>query len=293
MSLYSESGAGKSMSALLLARGFVGPQGNIQLIDTEAGRGELYSDVIPGGYNVIPFTEPFSPERYIDAVRFAEQQGATIIVIDQMSAEWDGVGSVLDMATQNEDAGKKGLSIWKAPKMAHAKMMVRLLQSPCPIIICLRAKYKSRQVKQNGKTEIVKDEMLTPIQDEAFIFESTVHGYITHDHCFHPTKISHPTLGDCFPDGKPITLETGQELARWCTSPGGTSPLTNEPDSKTIKASLWKVLEPVRGSEKNWNEANEWLWDNGLLIAGQTANGLTGEEMSALIIKVKNKLAPA
>src|SRR5712671_804962 len=40
--IHSESGNGKTKSALLLARGFVGPAGKIGMIETEAGRGEVY-----------------------------------------------------------------------------------------------------------------------------------------------------------------------------------------------------------------------------------------------------------
>jgi hypothetical protein len=219
--LYSESGGGKSMSALLLARGLVGPNGNIQQIDTEAGRGELYSDVIPGGYNSIRMSEPFSPARYIEAVRYAEGRKADVIVIDQISNAWEGIGGVLDMAVQNEEAGRKGLSVWKAPKMEHAKMMVRLLQSPCPIIVCLRAKHKSRQVKQNGKTEIVKDDFTTPIQADDFIYEMTAHGELLSDHTLRLTKCSHPSLGACFPKQGMITIQHGESLAHWCANPGG------------------------------------------------------------------------
>src|SRR6185369_4310727 len=52
---YSESGCGKTMSGLLLARGLVGPSGKIVMIDTESGRGSLYADVIEGGYDVLEF----------------------------------------------------------------------------------------------------------------------------------------------------------------------------------------------------------------------------------------------
>ena len=50
--LYAESGCGKTYSALLLARGFVGSAGKIGMIETEAGRGEAYADIVPGGYDV-------------------------------------------------------------------------------------------------------------------------------------------------------------------------------------------------------------------------------------------------
>jgi len=294
--IYSESGGGKSMSALLLARGLVGPTGNIQQIDTEAGRGELYSDVIPGGYSTIRMTEPFSPDRYIEAVRFAEEQKADVIVIDQISNEWEGIAGVLDQAMQNEEAGKKGLSVWKAPKMLHAKMMVRLLQSPCPIITCLRAKFKSRQVKQNGKTEIVKDEMLTAIQDESFIYEMTVHGYVTQDHAFHPTKISHPALGACFPNGQPITIAHGEALARWCAAPG-TSPVKpngrpTDDDRKALITELWSVAKQVRGSEKGWNHFQKWAIDHTVIGEGDPPIlEMTPDQLRFVIDSTKKVLA--
>ncbi len=142
-------------------------------------------------------------------------------------------------------------------------MMVRLLQSPCPIITCLRAKFKSRQVKQNGKTEIVKDELLTAIQDESFIYEMTVHGYVTQDHAFHPTKISHPALGACFPNGQPITIAHGEALARWCAAPSGApvaKPNGNpaDDDLKALLRELWGIAEKVRGKDKSWNIFQEW-----------------------------------
>jgi len=43
--IYSESGCGKTYSALLLARGFVGDNGKIAMIETESGRGEAYESI--------------------------------------------------------------------------------------------------------------------------------------------------------------------------------------------------------------------------------------------------------
>lgn len=265
---YSESGAGKSYGALLVARGMVGPNGRIEQIDTEAGRGELYSDIIPGGYNTIRMSEPFSPSRYVEAVRFAEKEGADVIVIDQISNEWEGIGGVLDLAGQNEEAGKKGLAVWKSPKMEHARMMVRLLQSPCPIIVCLRAKYKSRQVKQNGKTEIVKDDHLTPIQADDFVFEMTTHAQINMDHSIVLTKCSHPALRGCFPaDGKePLSLATGEAIANWAANPGKAGgPQTKAAPSgrDALKRALCDAIWQRAG--KKPAEAEKWLWEEVLL----------------------------
>lgn len=234
--LYSESGCGKTYSALLLARGFVGPAGKIVLADSESGRGSLYADVLPGGYNVLEITAPFSPAKHIEVIKAIEQSGAAIGILDSGSHEWENLGGVLDMAAEREaQSGKPGLHCWKIPKMEHAKFMLALLQSSIPWIICLRAKYKSRQQKNaHGKTEIVKDDHTTPIQAEDFIFEMTCHAEILHDHSIHLTKCSHPALRSCFPEKGPITIAHGEALAKWCANPGtGASDSAPVPHAKT------------------------------------------------------------
>ena len=228
--LYSESGHGKTYSSLLLARGMAGPTGKVVMIDTEAGRGQLYADMIPGGYLVIDLDPPFSPARYYDAMKAVEAAGAAVGIIDSGSHEWEGEGGVLDAAAENEQkAGKPGLNVWKAPKMAHGLWVRGLLRSRIPWVVCLRAKYKSRQSKnEQGKTVIVKDDHLTPIQHEEFIFEATVHAEILADHSLRLTKWSHPSLKTCFPAG-PITIETGETLARWCSvaTPAASAPVSS------------------------------------------------------------------
>lgn len=218
--LYAESGCGKTMSSLMLARGLVGDNGKIAMIDTEQGRGELYADVITGGYDTMQMQSPFTPQNYIGAIDAAENAGYDALVIDSASHEWEGIGGVLDMAAQNEERTKKaGLHNWKTPKLEHQKFMQRLLASNMHIIVNLRAKHKSRQVRDDrGKTQVVKDDFASPIQAEDFIFEMTAHMEILQNHCIRITKCSHPELLKCFADGKPITYQTGLNIAQWCAS---------------------------------------------------------------------------
>lgn len=216
--LYGQSGCGKTMSALLLGRGLIGPTGKLVLIDTESGRGSLYADVIPGGYETIALDEPFSPARYIEAIEAAEKAGAGCIIIDSMSHEWESVGGIADMAAEIERrTGKSGLHCWKEPKVAHQKMLLYLLRAKTHVICCLRAKRKSRQAKdeRTGKTVIVKDDFYTPKQDGDFIYELTVHAEILADHKLRVTKVSHPALASIFKDGVVISEDTGRAVAEW------------------------------------------------------------------------------
>lgn len=144
---YSESGCGKTYSALLLARGMAGPSGKIVVADSESGRASLYADVLPGGFETFGIDAPFSPARYVEAIDAIEASGAAVGIIDSGSHEHEGPGGVLDMAMENEHrSGRAGLHNWKTPKFEHAKYVQRLLRIKIPIIICLRAKYKTRQV---------------------------------------------------------------------------------------------------------------------------------------------------
>lgn len=217
IALYGESGSGKTYSALMLARGLVGSNGRIAMIDTESGRGGLYADVIDGGYDLARLDPPFTPAAYVEAIQAAEGAGYDVIVVDSMSHEWEGQGGVLDQAAENEArSGKPGLHCWKKPKAAHNSLMLSLLRARTPVICCLRAKYRSRQGKdRNGKTTILKDDHMTPIQSEDFIFEMTAHMAVERNHKITPTKLSHPRLKDVFPTGIPIDYATGERLAAW------------------------------------------------------------------------------
>lgn len=271
------------MSALLLARGFVGPSGKIVMIDTENGRGSLYADVIPGGYDTLPLGEPFHPSRYIEAMQAAEQAGAQIIVVDSMSHEWEGIGGVIDMAGEIEERTKtKGLHCWNKPKMEHAKMVQRLLRSPVPVICCIRAKYKSRQTKDDkGKTVILKDEATSPIQAEDFIFEMTAHAEILPKHNISLTKCSHPDLRGCFPESGPIETRHGELVAAWCKAAGG----GKTADVKELKAKLWSILKTVRGGANDWKGAEIWLAGNNIITADQTVAKLTAAQLAEAVEK--------
>lgn len=309
--LYSESGCGKTYSSLLLARGIVGPSGKILMCDSESGRGSLYADIIPGGYDVIELSEPFSPARYTEVVSTAEKSGADILLFDSASHEWEGIGGVLDMAAENEAKSGKGLHNWTKPKMEHAKMMLRMMQSRLPIIVCLRAKYKSRQIKGTqemadagvirrvdvGKSVVIKDEHTTPIQADDFIFEMTAHGEIMPDHSLRLTKWSHPELKECFPQNAPIEIKHGELIAKWCA--GGSTPATTQQTSvaptadgkllNTLKRNLWDMTIGIHNGNKA--ALAQWLWDEGILDDTETLEGCTAERLKTAIEATERKLS--
>ena len=298
--LYSESGCGKTMSALLLARGFVGKDGVIGMVDSESGRGSLYADVIPGGYQVLDLTAPFSSARYIEAINIVSKK-AEIGVLDSGSHEHEGIGGMLDMATAEEARGMKGLGVWAKPKMEHAKFMLALLQSPIPWIICLRAKYKSRQGRneQTKKTEIIKDDHTTPIQSEAFIYEMTVHGEIMQNHAFHLSKCSHPDLLKCLPTDGMIEIKHGELLRQWCDAPTSGAKVDKpkaEPGKvppkeilAAMKKKLWAVTETKHQGDPKALE--QWLWDEAIIGEQETLAKLDAVRLQEVIEASEKKVS--
>ena len=213
--LYAESGNGKTWSALLLARGFVGPNGRIGMIETEGGRGEANVGREPvGQYLVRPIRGDFSPMEYGKAISEAEQAKLDALIIDSASHEWEGAGGVLAMAAQNQADGKKGVLVWQQPKINHQRhFMLRLMQTPIPlVIVCMRAKYPMVQAKGS---EWARSTVLEPKQADDILFEMFVHGWIDQEHKLHVTKYTLPELANVIKDGEPISIATGQRLAEW------------------------------------------------------------------------------
>lgn len=226
--LYAESGNGKTWSALLLARGFVGPGGKIGMIETEGGRGEANVGREPvGSFLVRPIRQVFSPQAYGEAITDAEKEGLDALIIDSASHEWEGAGGVLAMAAANQSAGKKGVLVWQQPKIDHQRhFMLRLMQTPIPlVIVCMRAKYPMEQVKGS---EWQRSTKLEPKQAEDILFEMFVHGWIDAEHKLHVTKYTLPELATIIVDNQPISIDTGRRLAEWAR---GSSPRPRAKDA--------------------------------------------------------------
>ncbi len=307
--VYGKSGGGKTHSALLLARGIVGKSGGITLIDTENKRGHIFSDVIPNGYNVIDFESPFSPERYIQAIEIAEK-ASDIIVIDSMTHEWDGEGGILEMqeAELERMAGsdwKKReackMAAWIKPKMAHKKMVYRLLRSSLPIICCLRGVEKTIIEKQGGKTTVKTSEHCSPIFDQRFIFEMLINGEVYQQEgkggYLRIEKITHQALFACLPKpNEQITEKHGQLIAQWCQSPSKQPQEDNQPvqDITKLKKALWELTKGIHNGKKT--VLDQWLKDKSIIEKTEKLETLTADQLEKVIDKaliVKNEMEGA
>ncbi len=253
--LYSESGCGKTYSALLLAKGFAGDMSKVAMIETESGRGEAFaSDPVVGGYLVHSIRDEFSPSAYGEAIVSAGQAGLSALIIDSASHEWEGPGGVLSMAADNQNAGKKGPIVWQKPKMDHQReFMLRLMTTSVPlVIVCMRAKYPMEEAVVNGKKDWRRSTDLAPKQSEDILFEMFVHGWISrHDHAFHGTKYTLEELRQVFRDGEPISVDTGKRLASWAAGvkPGPSAVFSSFCDSLDEAESADEVRAIVKSMQ--------------------------------------------
>lgn len=179
--LAGPSGSGKTYSAILMAKGLAGGDlTKVALIDTENGSGELYTHL--GEYNVVTLTAPFTPERYIEAIKACEAAGMSVIIIDSISHEWDGKGGCLEIVDQLAQGKMNSYTAWGKVTPRHNAFTGAILQSPCHVITTVRKKQDYAMEKDaNGKTTIQKLG-LKEITREGFEYELTLNFELSINH---------------------------------------------------------------------------------------------------------------
>lgn len=282
------SGGGKTKSALRLATGLANG-GKIAFIDTENGRGLHYADQFK--YDYVELLEPFSPDRYADAIKSADDAGYSVIVLDSFSHSWNGPGGCQDIhdAELKRMAGddwrlreKLNVTAWNLPKFQQKRMMQRLLRAKAHIILCLRAEEKIKMEKdEKNKMQIVQAGW-QPICEKNVPFEATVSCLLLDEKPGVPVPIK---LQDqhkhAFPEGRQINEETGKALAAWSagrkpsSENAKTAPATTEQKPKPI------VLYHADREGTPFDTAGDWL--RGFL------ERITTDEASAMNLYTRNQ----
>ena len=246
--LAGASGSGKTFSAMRLAKGICGDK-PFAVIDTEAGRAKHYADTFKFDHGDLH--SPFSPESYAQAIAAADTAGYAAIVVDSCSHEWAGEGGVLELqeAELERMAGDNWqkreacrMASWIKPKMAHKKMVQRLLQIRAHLILCFRAEEKVDMIRgDDGKMKIVPKVTRTgldgwvPICEKALPYELTASFLLTSDAPGMPKPIKlqeqHRAM---FPLDKPIDENSGKRIAEWAAGGAKMLPLTTEEADKLV-----------------------------------------------------------
>jgi hypothetical protein len=253
------TGSGKSMSALLLARGMTGGE-PFAFIDTENGRAKHYADLFPEMRHA-EIHAPFRPEKYADAI----VQGAAdypVVVVDSMSHEWAGDGGCLDWHDELMGGNQaKNFSAWIEPKKAHKRMLTQLLQLNAHVILCFRAEPKVEAKKnERGQWEYVPKPSLTgldgwiPISEKMLPYELTASFLLMADQPGIPRPIKLQEQHKPFvPLDQKLSENTGRQLAAWAAGSSGEPNVQasghEQPAQATVGAPSGVVSPAASGGE--------------------------------------------
>lgn len=211
LGLSGASGFGKTYSALLLAYGITDCWSKIAIIDTENGSASLYSHL--GGYNVLTLNEPYTPERYIQAIETCELSNIEVIIIDSITHEWNGKGGCLEI---HESLGGK-FSDWAKVSPRHQAFIDKILNSSCHIVTTVRRKIDySMETDMSGKSKVIKHGT-KEVTREGWEYELTANFELINDK--HLVKASKDRTG-LFMDFPEFIISTqiGKKLIEWCNS---------------------------------------------------------------------------
>lgn len=230
--LAATSGEGKTYTALLMALGLAGGDpGKVGLLDTENRRGSLYSDIFDAPFLIGDLTPPFSPSRYIDAMREFAAAGIEALVVDSMSHEHEGEGGLEEIAhAPKRDGSPRKMADWLTAKREHKKFMNTLLYLPCHVVCCFRAREKTDFKDPNKPVSLG----LQPICEKNVLYEMTASFLLSnqgHDHGeIKLPEVLRPILGH---KGY-FTTEDGTKLREWV---GGMNPIERAKNQLRLAAS--------------------------------------------------------
>jgi len=212
LGLSAVSGGGKTMSAILIAKGLCGGDlSKVALIDTENGSGDLYAHL--GEYNVLPLEAPYTPERYIEAIIACENAGVDVIIIDSITHEWDGKGGILEIS--NSMAGNSYTN-WAKLTPRHQSFIDKILQSKCHIITTVRRK-QDYEMTTNSAGKLVPQKVgLKEVTREGFEYELTLNLELDTKHNATASK-DRTGLFMGNPEFIP-SEQTGKLILDWCES---------------------------------------------------------------------------
>lgn len=210
LNLASPSGFGKTYGALLIAYGITNNWDKIAVIDTEHDSASLYSHL--GNFKTLSLSPPFTPDRYIEAIKVCEQADMEVIIIDSITHVWKGEGGLLEY--QNALGGR--YQDWAKATPLYQRWLNAILDSKCHIITTNRKKQGYNMITEGNKTKVEKAGLDDEIRD-GYDYEVTVALEITNDKHMARASKDRTNLFAGKPDFV-ITPETGKKLLDWCNS---------------------------------------------------------------------------
>lgn len=146
------AGSGKTYSSLVLATRLAELEGGrTAVIDTENRSTDVFAKIFK--FDSISMPQNSAPEKYIHAIRSAEQAGYKSIVIDSVSHVWEWC---LQEHSRLESSGKPAYFAWKGITPLYDHFIKAILYSSIHIICTVRSKVAYQVSDENGKSKVSK-----------------------------------------------------------------------------------------------------------------------------------------
>lgn len=204
VALVGPSGSGKTYTALVIARGLVGPEGRIAVIDTERASASKYAGDVTD-FDALDL-DHHSPKEYVEAIQDAAREGYDCLVIDSLSHAWSGRGGALEQVDQAAKRSQGNSYVaWRDVTPQHNALVDAILSFPGHVVVTMRAKteYVLEEGKNGKKTP--RKVGMAPIQRDGMEYEFDVVADLDLDHNMIVSKSRCSALADAVvtkPDAK-------------------------------------------------------------------------------------------
>jgi len=242
MALQGSSGSGKTMSALLLAKGLTNDNlSKVAVIDTENGSSDLYAHL--GSYNVLNMQPPYTPEKYIQAIDICLEAGMECILIDSISHCWD------ELIDFHSKLPGNSFTNWNKVTPRQKAFVDKILQSPAHFIATMRTKQDYVLNQKNGK--FVPEKVgLKAVQRDGVEYEFTLVFDIDSKHF----AVASKDRTNLF-NGKPefmINTSTGKKILEWCNAPNSGENVLKRINECLTVAELLKLYKEFPEFQKSF-----------------------------------------
>jgi hypothetical protein len=223
--LAGPSGAGKTLSALLMAYGMmkeVHPNlsdeelwDKIGLVDTEHERSLVYEGMEKSGVKIgqflfVPLDKPYTISRYNEAVKAIKNAGAEVVILDSTSHAWEAEGGLLDL--QQQKGGN--FQAWREINPVYAQFVDLSIGVTHRIHTISTARSKQEYAMEQSETGklSVKKLGLKQVQRDSLEYEFQVVFNIDMEH---KATVSKDNSGLFEGNNTMITPDHGRKLMQW------------------------------------------------------------------------------
>jgi DNA polymerase III delta prime subunit len=279
LAITGPSGAGKTYTALAVATSM---GGKVAVVDTEHGSASKYADAFQ--FDVMELTAPYSPARFVEAIRDAAAEGYSIVILDSLSHAWNGTGGILDIVDEIAKRKTNGntFAAWKEGTPIQNQLIEGIVGAPIHVIATLRSKQDHVQEKDDRGKTVIRKVGMSAQQREGFEYEFDVVMDMDIDHNGIVTKSRASALADrVFPKpGKDVA----KVLTEW---------LTGAPEEKPALADVQTVddikAQMVRVYGDGWAAFEETpaMWASGKKV--KTFVELTQAQAEKVMAQLEKK----